>query len=127
MAKDLDHLAVKLGTENTGSLLTGFLAEEDEFDRGALWRLGSWGAVAVGAVVVAALANQTSLAQRRDQIAAADLSRQAAQLQLATRESQSETRRLASAKFCSAGSLESRWSSATSSRISWRLAWPNAV
>ena len=97
MAKDLDHLAVKLGTENTGSLLTGFLAEEDEFDRGALWRLGSWGAVAVGAVVVAALANQTSLAQRRDQIAAADLSRQAAQLQLATRESQSETRRLASA------------------------------
>ena len=97
MAKDSDHLAIKLGTENTGSLLTGFLAEEDEFDRHALWRLGSWGAVAIGAVVVAALANQTSLAQRRDQVAAADLSRQATQLQLTARESQSETRRLASA------------------------------
>jgi hypothetical protein len=97
MAKDTEHLAVKLGTENTGGLLTGFLAEEKEFDRHALWRLGSWGAVAVGAVVVASLANQSSLGQRRDQVAAADLSRQAAQLQLVARESQSETRRLASA------------------------------
>jgi len=97
MAKDTDHLAVRLGTEYTGGLLTGFLAEEKEFDRHALWRLGSWGAVAVGAVVVAALANQSSLGQRRDQIAAADLSRQAMQLQLTARESQSETRRLASA------------------------------
>ena len=97
MAKDTDHLAVRLGTENTGGLLTGFLAEEKEFDRHALWRLGSWGAVAVGAVVVAALANQSSLGQRRDQIAAADLSRLATQLQLTARESQSETRRLASA------------------------------
>jgi hypothetical protein len=97
MAKDSDHLAVRLGTENTGGLLTGFLAEEKEFDRRALWRLGSWGAVAVGAVVIAALANQSSLGQRRDQIAAADLSRQAMQLQLTARESQSETRRLASA------------------------------
>lgn len=97
MAKDTDHLAVKLGTENTGGLLTGFLAEESEFDRYALWRLGSWGAVAVGALVVAALANQSSLEQRRTQSAAADLSRQATQLQLVARESQSETRRLASA------------------------------
>src|SRR6266566_4931600 len=97
MAKDTDDLAVRLGTENTGGLLTGFLAEENEFDRHALWRLGSWGAVTVGAVVVAALANQSSLGQRRDQIAAADLSRQATQLQLTARESQSETRRLASA------------------------------
>ena len=97
MAKDSEHLAVKLGTENTGSLLTGFLAEEKEFDRHMLWRLGSWGTVAVGAIVVSALANQSSLGQRRDQAAAADLSRQATQLQLVARESQNETRRLASA------------------------------
>jgi hypothetical protein len=97
MAKDSDRLAGNLGTQNTGGLLTGFLAEENEFDRRALWRLGSWGAAAVGAVVVAALANQTSVGQRREQLAAADLSRQATQLQLAARESQSETRRLASA------------------------------
>ena len=31
----------------------GFLAEEDDFDRRALWRLGSWGVASVGAVVVA--------------------------------------------------------------------------
>jgi hypothetical protein len=97
MAKDSDHLAVKLGTENTASLLSGFLADENELDRHALWRLGSWGVAAVGAIVVAALANQSSIGLRRDQTAAADLSRQAAQLQLATRESQGETRRLASA------------------------------
>ncbi len=97
MAKDSDRLAGNLGTQNTGGLLTGFLAEEDEFDRRALWRLGSWGAAAVGAVIVAALANQSSLGQRRDQLAAVDLARQATQLQLATRESQSETRRLAAA------------------------------
>ena len=97
MAKDSDRLAGNLGPQNTGGLLTGFLAEEDEFDRRALWRLGSWGAAAVGAVVIAALANHSSLGQRRDQIAAVDLSRQATQLQLAARESQGETRRLASA------------------------------
>jgi hypothetical protein len=97
MAKDTDHLAVKLGTENTGGLLTGFLADEKELDRAALWRLGSWGAVAVGAIVVAALANQSSLGQRRERSAAADLSRQATELQLVARESQNETRRLASA------------------------------
>src|SRR4051794_26864313 len=97
MAKDSEHLAIKLGPENTGRLLTGFLAEEEEFDRHALWRLGSWGVAAVGAIVVAALANQASLGQRREQTAAADLSRQATQLQLTARESLSETRRLASA------------------------------
>jgi len=34
-------------TENTGGVLAGFLAEEDEFDRRALWRLGSWGVATV--------------------------------------------------------------------------------
>jgi hypothetical protein len=97
MAKDSDRLASAFGTENTGGLLSGLLAEEDEFDRRALWRIGSWGAAAVAAVVVAVMANQTSLGWRRDQLAAADLTRQAQQLQALTRESQNETRRLASA------------------------------
>ena len=92
MAEHSEHLAIKLGPENTGRLLTGFLAEEEEFDRHALWRLGSWGVAAVGAIVVAALANQASLGQRREQTAAADLSRQATQLQLTARE-KSEPRR----------------------------------
>src|SRR6266700_6762 len=97
MAKDTDHLAGTLGTENTGGLLSGLLAEENEFDRHSLWRLGSWAAAAVGGVIVAALANQSSVGLRHDQLAAADLTRQAQQLQSQARESQNETRKLASA------------------------------
>lgn len=96
MAKDPDNLAGSFETENTGGLLSGFLAEEDEFDRRALWRLGSWGVGAVGAVTLAVLANQTSIGWRHDQLAAADLTRYAQQMQIATREGQNETRRLAS-------------------------------
>ena len=69
MAKHPDHLAGDLDAEPPGGLLTGFLAEEDEFDRRALWRLGSWGVGAVGAVIIAVMANQHSLSFRRDQIA----------------------------------------------------------
>jgi hypothetical protein len=97
MAKKSDHLAGTFGTENTGGVLSGLLAEENEFDRSSLWRIGSWGAGAVAAVVIAVMANQTSLGMRRDHLAAADLTRQAQQLQALTRESQNETRRLASA------------------------------
>ena len=97
MAKDSDNLAGSFETENTGGLLSGLLAEEDEFDRRALWRLGSWGVASVGAVIVAMLANQSSIGMRREQIAAADLARQAQQIQSVAKESQNETRRLASA------------------------------
>src|ERR1700686_2370705 len=97
MARHPDHLAGSFETENTGGLLTGFLAEEDEFDRSSLWRLGSWAAASVGAVILALLANQSSIGWRRDQVAATDLVRQSQQIQAAARESQNETRRLASA------------------------------
>ena len=97
MAKDIDHLAGGFETENTGGLLSGFLAEEDEFDRRALWRLGSWGVASVGAVILAVLANQSSIGWRRDQVAAADLARQAQQIQSVAKEGHGEARRLASA------------------------------
>jgi hypothetical protein len=97
MAKDSDNLAGSLDSENIGGLLTGFLAEEAEFDRRALWRLGSWGVGAVGAVIVALLASQSSIGWRREQLAAADLARQSQQIQSVAKESQNETRRLASA------------------------------
>jgi hypothetical protein len=97
MARNTDHLARSFETENTGGLLTGFLAEENELDRSALWRLGSWGAASVGAVIVALLASQSSIGLRRDQVVAADLVRQSQQIQSVARESQNETRRLASA------------------------------
>ena len=53
MAKDSDPLADAFGDKETGGLFSGLLAEESTFDRRMLWRLGSWGAAAVGAVVVA--------------------------------------------------------------------------
>jgi hypothetical protein len=92
-----DHLAGGFETENTGGVLSGFLAEEDEFDRRKLWRLGCWGVASVGAVVLAVLANQSSVGWRRDQVAAADLSRQAQQIQAVARDTHSEARRLAAA------------------------------
>jgi hypothetical protein len=97
MARNTDHLAESFGTENTGGLLSGFLAEEDLFDRRSLWRLVSWGAASVGAVIVALLASQSSIGMMREQVAAADLARQSQQIQSLAKESQSEARRLASA------------------------------
>ncbi|QIP09746.1 hypothetical protein [Bradyrhizobium symbiodeficiens] len=97
MAKDSDPLADAFGTKETGGLFSGLVAEESTFDRRMMWRLGSWGVAAVGAVVIAVMANQAQLGWRRDQLASADLARQAEQLQVLTKESQNEARRLAAA------------------------------
>ncbi|HXO67343.1 MAG TPA: hypothetical protein VN838_00150 [Bradyrhizobium sp.] len=97
MAKDRDNLAHDFDTDNSGGWLTGFLAEEDDLDKRSLWRLGSWGVGSVAAVVVAVMANQSSIGARRDQIASADLVRQSQQIQSVAKDSQSEARRLASA------------------------------
>jgi hypothetical protein len=97
MAKDRDHLADRFDTDNSGGWLTGFLAEEDDLDRRSLWRLGSWAVGSVAAVVVAVMASQSSIGARRDQIAAADLTRQSQQIQSVAKDSQTEARRLASA------------------------------
>ncbi|TFV69407.1 hypothetical protein E4K64_33280 [Bradyrhizobium frederickii] len=97
MAKDSDPLADAFGAKETGGLFSGLLAEESAFDRRLMWRLGSWGVAAVGAVTIAVLANQAQLGWRRDQVASADLARQADRLQMLTRESQNEARRLTAA------------------------------
>jgi hypothetical protein len=97
MAKDSDKLRGGFDVGETGGALSGLLADDEELDRGALWRLGTWAAVSVGAVIVALIANQSSIGVRREQSASADLLKQAQQLQLTAREGQSETRRLASA------------------------------
>ena len=96
VAKKSDPKAGALGADKAG-LLSSLVAEENEFDRRALFRIGTWGAAAVAAVVLAVGANQWSLDLRRDRFAAADMVRQAQQIQLLTRESQNEARRLASA------------------------------
>ncbi|MEA2887415.1 MAG: hypothetical protein QOD11_1775 [Bradyrhizobium sp.] len=96
MAKDRDNLAHGFD-DSSGGWLGGFLAEEDDLDRRSLWRLGSWGVGSVAAVVVAVMASQSSIGARRDQFAAADLTRQSQQIQSVAKDSQSEARRLASA------------------------------
>jgi hypothetical protein len=96
LAKKPDHLA-DFEADDTGGVLSNLLADEDEFDRRALWRLGSWGVGATAAVVLAVMANQSSLGWKPEQVAAADLTRQAQQIQLVARESQSDARRLAAA------------------------------
>jgi hypothetical protein len=97
MAKDSAKPVSSFGAENTGGILSGFLAEEDDFDRHSLLRLGTWGVASVGAVIVAVLANQSSIGLRREQVAAADLARQSQQIQSVAKESENETRRLVSA------------------------------
>ena len=96
MARKPDHLR-DFEADDTGGVLGKLLADEDGFDRRALWRIGSWGAGATGAVILAVMANQSSLGLKRDQVAAADLSRQAQQIQQVARETHSEARRLAAA------------------------------
>jgi hypothetical protein len=96
LAKIPDHLA-DFDSDDTGGVLNGLLAEEDAFDRRALWRLGSWGFAAVAAVIIAVMANQAQLGWRRDQMATADLVQQANRLQSVAKESQNESRRLTSA------------------------------
>jgi hypothetical protein len=97
MAKDSAKPVSNYEAENTGGILSGFLADEDDFDRRSLLRLGTWGVASVGAVIVAVLANQSSIGMRREQVAAIDLARQSQQIQSVAKESQNETRRLASA------------------------------
>ena len=96
LAKKPDHLA-DFEADDTGGVLGGLLAEENELDGRTLWRIASWGVGATGAVILAVMANQSSLGLKREQVAAADLTRQAQQIQAVTRESQNEARRLAAA------------------------------
>src|SRR5437764_9088519 len=94
MARDPDRKAAS--TDSTG-MMSGFLADEDDSDRGALWRLGSWGVTAVGAVLLAVYASQFWMGWRREQVAALDVAQQAQQITSLAREIQNENRRLASA------------------------------
>ncbi|WP_246738229.1 hypothetical protein [Bradyrhizobium sp. CCBAU 051011] len=96
MAKKPDHLP-DFEADDSGGMLSNLLADEDEFDRRALWRIASWGFGATAAVVLAVMANQSSFGWKREQVAAADLTRQAQQIQTVARETQNEARRLTAA------------------------------
>lgn len=98
MADDRDQWADTLSAEPTGGWLTGIVADENAFDRRMLWRLGSWGAAAVAAVIVAVLASQSHSKLRREQGASAQLmAQQSQQIQFVAKETQNEARRLSQA------------------------------
>jgi hypothetical protein len=97
MTADRDKHADGLMSEDKGGWMSNFLADEDELDRRALWRLGSWGVGTVGVLIAGILAAQSPLAERRDQLASADLVKQSQQLQWIAKESQNQARQLAAA------------------------------
>jgi hypothetical protein len=96
MAKNQKDLTESLLADEGGGWLTGFLAEEEEFDRRSLWRLGSWGIGSVGAMIIAILAYHSGAGLRHEQIAA-NLTRQSQQLQSIAKADENETRRLTAA------------------------------
>jgi len=125
MARKSDDLADSFATEESGGWLTRLLADEEELDGRAKWRLGSWAAASLGAIVLAILASQNVADRRREQTAAADLARQSQMLSRLAKDSQTENNRLAAAidtlngdrdrLFARLGSLEHGLESVTGS------------
>ncbi len=97
MTKDRNQLRDDLTDDDGAGWITRFLADEDEFDGRAMWRLASWGAGSIAALVVAILATRSPAAINRDQTAAAELARQSQQVQWIAKESQNKARELAAA------------------------------
>ncbi len=97
MARKSDDLADSFATDEPSGWMTRLLADEEELDGRAKWRLAFWAAGSLGALVIAILASQASIERRRDQVAAADLARQSQQIQRLAKESQHEATRLAAA------------------------------
>ncbi|HEY0236009.1 MAG TPA: hypothetical protein VGC86_13285, partial [Afipia sp.] len=97
MPNERDRLNTAPTGDESSGWMASLLAEEDSFERGMLWRLGTWAGCAVGLLTVAVLASQSSTALRRERTAFAEMSRQAQQIQWIAKESQDEARRLAAA------------------------------
>jgi hypothetical protein len=97
MAKHGKKPTDNLAADSLDGVRIGFLAEEDEFDRRALWRLASWGVGAVCAVTIGVLANQSYTHTRRDRTMAVDLAQQSEQIQTVAKENRNELKRLSAA------------------------------
>lgn len=83
------------GDADSGGWMSRLFAEEEEFDRRALWRLGSWGTASICAIAAAMMVVHYSGNREQDRVAEA--SRQSQQLQAVEREAKTENRRLAAA------------------------------
>lgn len=97
MTKDRNQFRDDLPDDDGAGWINRFLAEEDEFDGRTMWRLASWGAGSVAALVIAILATRSPAAINRDQLASAELARQSQQVQWIAKESQNKARELAAA------------------------------
>ena len=97
MAKNSDSLSDSFGTDESDGWLGGLVADEDSFDRRALWRLGLWGFAAVGAVTLGILSGQLPVNAQRTQLAASELAGRAKQVEASIHDNQLEARRLSAA------------------------------
>jgi len=88
---------VGLVAEDRLRWLGSLLADEPQWDRRTLLRLGAWAASTVGALVIAMLSVHWTQDVRREQLAALDLARQSQNLQVVARDAQAENRRLTAA------------------------------
>jgi hypothetical protein len=97
MARKSDPLPDSFGTDDSEGWLGSIVAEEDDLDRHAMWRLGLWGCTAVGALTLGILSSQLSLDALRIKPAANDLASRTRQVEATAHENQLEARRLAAA------------------------------
>jgi hypothetical protein len=97
MSRKSDPLSDSFGTDDAEGWLGGIVADEDDFDRHALWRLGLWGFAAVGALTLGILSGQLPINAQHTQLAAGELAGRAKQVESTVEANQLEARRLAAA------------------------------
>ena len=95
MRNDRAKLDQIVNDADSGGWMSRLFAEEDEFDRRALWRLGSWGAASILAVASAMMVVHYSSGRERERTV--EVSRQSQQLQAIEHEAKTENRRLSAA------------------------------
>jgi hypothetical protein len=95
MRNDRAKLDQIVDDADSGGWMSRLFAEEEEFDRRAIWRLGSWGAASILAVASAMMVIHYSSGREHERMAEA--SRQSQQLQAIERETKTENRRLSAA------------------------------
>jgi hypothetical protein len=97
MSRKSDPLSDSFGTDDAEGWLGGIVADEDDLDRHALWRLGLWGFAAVGALTLGILSGQLPINAQHTQLAASELTGRAKQVETTVEANQLEARRLAAA------------------------------
>jgi hypothetical protein len=95
MRNDRAKLDQIVDDADSGGWLSRLFAEEEEFDRRALWRLGSWGAASILAVASAMMVLHYSSGREHERMV--EVSRQSQQLLAIERETKTENRRLSAA------------------------------